>query len=166
MQAMYEEAFFALANRLHEKSGNKRLCLAGGCGYNSVANGLVFERTPFRELYIQAAAGDAGGAAQQRAQPCQQFFGMERLGQIIIGPGIKACHLVAPAIARGQDQDWHHLAGLAPILQYRDAIHLGQAEIQDHRVIRFGVTQEMTFLAIFGAVDHIAGISQRLLQKR
>ena len=62
MQAMFEEAFFALANALYEKTKNPRFCLAGGCGYNSVANGLVFDRSPFRDLYIQAAAGDAGGA--------------------------------------------------------------------------------------------------------
>jgi carbamoyltransferase len=62
MQAMFEEAFFGLANALHAKSGNQRLCVAGGCGYNSVANGLVFDRSPFRDLYVQAAAGDAGGA--------------------------------------------------------------------------------------------------------
>ena len=62
MQAMFEEAVFALAGRLHEKTGSSRLCIAGGCGYNSVANGLLFDRTPFRDVYIQAAAGDAGGA--------------------------------------------------------------------------------------------------------
>jgi carbamoyltransferase len=62
MQAMFEEAFFGLVNYLHRKTGAKRLCIAGGCGYNSVANGLVFDRSPFREVYIQAAAGDAGGA--------------------------------------------------------------------------------------------------------
>ena len=62
MQAMFEEAFFALASRLYEKTRNPRLCIAGGCGYNSVANGLVFDRSPFRDVYIQAAAGDAGGA--------------------------------------------------------------------------------------------------------
>jgi carbamoyltransferase len=62
MQAMFEEAFFALVNHLHRKTGAKTLCIAGGCGYNSVANGLVFDRSPFREVYIQAAAGDAGGA--------------------------------------------------------------------------------------------------------
>jgi carbamoyltransferase len=62
MQAMFEEAFFALAGRLYEITRNPRLCIAGGCGYNSVANGLVFDRTPFRDVYIQAAAGDAGGA--------------------------------------------------------------------------------------------------------
>jgi len=59
---MFEEAFFALANALYEKTRNPRFCLAGGCGYNSVANGLLFDRTPFRDVYIQAAAGDAGGA--------------------------------------------------------------------------------------------------------
>jgi carbamoyltransferase len=62
MQAMQEEAFFAMANALYEKTQNPRLCLAGGCAYNSVANGMIFDRTPFRDLYIQAAAGDAGGA--------------------------------------------------------------------------------------------------------
>jgi carbamoyltransferase len=62
MQAMFEEAYFALANSLYEKTKSPNLCLAGGCGYNSVANGLVFDRSPYRDLYIQAAAGDAGGA--------------------------------------------------------------------------------------------------------
>jgi carbamoyltransferase len=62
MQAMFEEAYFGLANALQAKTGMKTLCLAGGCGYNSVANGLVFERSPYRDVYIPAAAGDAGGA--------------------------------------------------------------------------------------------------------
>ena len=62
MQAMFEEAFFALVNNLHESTGMTKLCVAGGCGYNSVANGLIFDRSPFRDVYIQAAAGDAGGA--------------------------------------------------------------------------------------------------------
>ncbi|HEX8619208.1 MAG TPA: carbamoyltransferase C-terminal domain-containing protein [Thermoanaerobaculia bacterium] len=62
MQAVFEEAYFGLANSLQAKTGMKTLCLAGGCGYNSVANGLVFDRSPYRDLYIPAAAGDAGGA--------------------------------------------------------------------------------------------------------
>src|SRR5947207_15773232 len=62
MQAMFEEAYFAMATSLFEQTKNPRFCLAGGCAYNSVANGLVFDRSPFRDLYIQAAAGDAGGA--------------------------------------------------------------------------------------------------------
>ena len=56
-------------------------------------------------------------------------------------------------------------AVLAPFLQHAHAVHLGQAEIQDHRVIGFGVAEEMSFLAVAGRVDDIAGIGQRLLQQ-
>src|SRR5262249_11764962 len=62
VQTMYEEAFFHLLGRLHERYGLANLALAGGCAMNSVANGKVRRMTPFRRLYVQSAAGDAGGA--------------------------------------------------------------------------------------------------------
>ena len=62
VQAMYEEAFFHLLSHLHGQYKLDALCLAGGCAMNSVANGKVYARSPFRRLYVQAAAGDAGGA--------------------------------------------------------------------------------------------------------
>ncbi|ANM29076.1 carbamoyltransferase [Acidobacteria bacterium Mor1] len=62
VQAMAEEMYFHALNHLAEKHPGKPLCLAGGCAYNSVANGKVFERTPFRDVYIHPAAGDAGTA--------------------------------------------------------------------------------------------------------
>lgn len=62
VQAMYEEAFFHLLNTLHERHRLDALALAGGCAMNSVANGKVYRNTPFKKLYIQSAAGDAGGA--------------------------------------------------------------------------------------------------------
>jgi carbamoyltransferase len=61
-QAMYEEAFFHLLNAVQRKHGSKNLALAGGCAMNSVANGKVYRNTPFTKLYVQSAAGDAGGA--------------------------------------------------------------------------------------------------------
>jgi carbamoyltransferase len=62
VQAMYEEAFFHLLAHLHGRYKLDALCLAGGCAMNSVANGKVYARSPFRWLYVQPAAGDAGGA--------------------------------------------------------------------------------------------------------
>jgi carbamoyltransferase len=59
---MYEEAFFHLLRHLHDAYRLPNLSLAGGCAMNSVANGKVTRETPFRRLYVQAAAGDAGGA--------------------------------------------------------------------------------------------------------
>ena len=62
IQAMYEEAFFHLLNKLHDRYGHDTLTLAGGCAMNSVANGRIYQNTPFKQLYVQSAAGDAGGA--------------------------------------------------------------------------------------------------------
>jgi carbamoyltransferase len=61
-QAMYEEAFFHLIQSVQRKYGLTNLALAGGCAMNSVANGKVRRVTPFKKVYVQAAAGDAGGA--------------------------------------------------------------------------------------------------------
>jgi len=62
LQALYETALFHILNHVYSKTKNNILCLAGGCGMNSVANGKIFDKTPFTEVYIQSAAGDAGGA--------------------------------------------------------------------------------------------------------
>lgn len=62
VQAMYEEAFFHLLNTSHKRHGLDSLALAGGCAMNSVANGKIYRNTPFKKIYIQSAAGDAGGA--------------------------------------------------------------------------------------------------------
>src|SRR6185503_6950743 len=62
LQVVFEEAAFHVLRGLHDATKLSRLCLAGGCAMNSVANGKIRERTPFREVYIQPAAGDNGTA--------------------------------------------------------------------------------------------------------
>jgi len=62
VQAMYEEAFFHLIGALERRFGLTDIALAGGCAMNSVANGKIRRMTPFRRVYVQSAAGDAGGA--------------------------------------------------------------------------------------------------------
>ncbi len=77
VQARYEEAFFNLLCALHREYSVDNVALAGGCAMNSVANGKIYANTPFERAYIQAAAGDAGGAlgaalcvhADRSAQP-------------------------------------------------------------------------------------------------
>ena len=62
VQAMYEEAFFNLLRMVHARYRLDNLALAGGCAMNSVANGKIYSKSPFKRCYIQSAAGDAGGA--------------------------------------------------------------------------------------------------------
>jgi carbamoyltransferase len=61
-QAVYEDAFFHLLTSLQSRYRHGAIALAGGCAYNSVANGKIKDRTAFRQIYLQSAAGDAGGA--------------------------------------------------------------------------------------------------------
>jgi len=60
MQHRFEEVFFHLLNRLHPRVPSEHLVMAGGCALNSVANGKLFNQTPFRRTWIQPAAGDEG----------------------------------------------------------------------------------------------------------
>ncbi len=60
MQAALEEVLVAYWNGLARQSGQKALCLAGGVAFNCVANGKIFDSTPFERVFVQPAAGDAG----------------------------------------------------------------------------------------------------------
>jgi carbamoyltransferase len=62
VQAMYEETFFHLLGTLQQEYVMTDITLAGGCAANSVANGKIRRETGFRRVYVQSAAGDAGGA--------------------------------------------------------------------------------------------------------
>ena len=63
IQVVTEEVVLRLARTIHEETGEKNLCLAGGVALNCVANGRLQREGPFEKLWIQPAAGDAGGAA-------------------------------------------------------------------------------------------------------
>ncbi len=78
LQALYEECAFHVLNNLYEKTKIPRLCLAGGCGMNSVANGKVRSETPFTDVYIQPAAGDNGTALGAAYQVWNQTLGKPR----------------------------------------------------------------------------------------
>jgi carbamoyltransferase len=60
MQAAIEEVLAAHWSALAEKTKQKNLCLAGGVAFNCVANGTIFDRSPFEKVYVHPAAGDAG----------------------------------------------------------------------------------------------------------
>jgi carbamoyltransferase len=63
IQVVTEEVVLRLASTLHKETGQKNLCLAGGVALNCVANGRLLREGPYESIWIQPAAGDAGGAA-------------------------------------------------------------------------------------------------------
>jgi carbamoyltransferase len=62
IQVVTEEILLRMVRHVHAETGQKKLCLAGGVALNCVANGRILREGPFDDLWIQPAAGDAGGA--------------------------------------------------------------------------------------------------------
>jgi carbamoyltransferase len=62
IQEVAEIVMLRMAGHVHKQTGEKNLCLAGGVALNCVANGRILRESPFENLWIQPAAGDAGGA--------------------------------------------------------------------------------------------------------
>lgn len=62
IQVATEEAVLKMVRHLHATTGSENLCMAGGVALNSVANGRIVREGPFKNVYIQPAAGDSGGA--------------------------------------------------------------------------------------------------------
>jgi len=77
-QHVYEDIFFHVLHHLHDVTGLTRLCLAGGCALNSVANGKILDRTPFKDVFVQPAAADNGTAIGAAAYVAFHTVGLPR----------------------------------------------------------------------------------------
>ncbi len=78
IQVVTEEVVLRLARALHKETGETNLCLAGGVALNCVANGRLLREGPFENIWIQPAAGDAGGAAGAAAVIWHSYDGHAR----------------------------------------------------------------------------------------
>lgn len=78
IQVVTEEAMLRMARRAHEETGKTNLCLAGGVALNCVANGRILREGPFKQIWIQPAAGDAGGALGSALAVWHQMMGNPR----------------------------------------------------------------------------------------
>jgi carbamoyltransferase len=78
IQVVTEEVMLRLARTVKSETGNDYLCLAGGVALNCVANGIILREGIFKDIWIQPAAGDAGGALGAALAIWHQYLGNER----------------------------------------------------------------------------------------
>ena len=78
IQSVTEEIILKMVNWVHKETGQTRLCLAGGVALNCVANGRILRESDFEEIWIQPAAGDAGGALGAALAVWHRYLGNER----------------------------------------------------------------------------------------
>jgi carbamoyltransferase len=78
IQAVTEEVVLRLSRTLQRETGEDNLCLAGGVALNCVANGRILREGPFKRIWVQPAAGDAGGAVGAAAIAWYEYGGAQR----------------------------------------------------------------------------------------
>ena len=81
IQKVTEEILLRMARHVHRETGMRNLCLAGGVALNCVANGRILREGPFENVWIQPAAGDAGGALGVALFIWHQLVGKPRIAQ-------------------------------------------------------------------------------------
>lgn len=79
IQVITEEAMLKMTRFVHKETGMKNLCMAGGVALNCVANGRLLREGPFEDIWIQPAAGDAGGALGIALAIWHRYLGKERV---------------------------------------------------------------------------------------
>lgn len=142
IQVVTEEIVIKLARFAGRKSGSKNLCLAGGVALNCVANGKILENTDFDDIWIQPAAGDAGGALGAALYAWYQYLnnprtiepGKDSMAGSLLGPrfgeseiqayldahNIPYCHL--------KKDEWTHR--LAELIAEQNVVGLFQGRLE------------------------------------
>ncbi len=94
VQAVCEEVMLRMGRTVHRATGMDRLCMAGGVALNCVGNGRLLREGPFREIWIQPAAGDAGGALgvaqliwHRHCKQQRSTYGCDTMKGAYLGPG-------------------------------------------------------------------------------
>ena len=107
VQAVVEEAVLRLTRSLREETGIPRLCLAGGVALNCVANGKVLRDGRFDDIWVQPAAGDAGGALGAALAASHRLFGEPRRSGATAGAGGDAMRgaLLGPEFSQNEIEE-------------------------------------------------------------
>lgn len=108
-QEVLEEVLLDKVRHLHERVGGDSLCMAGGVALNCVANGRILREGPFRHLFVQPAAGDAGGALGAAALAHRDLAGgrVSPLRHVFLGPRWSSGEVAELLAAAGLDAADH-----------------------------------------------------------
>lgn len=117
VQVVCEEVMLRMARTAHRRTGSENLCLAGGVALNCVGNGRLLREGPFKQIWIQPAAGDAGGALGVAQLIRHRHAGAPR----VVTPGRDAMHgsYLGPEFSPDQIDRFLESMG-APYVRYED----------------------------------------------
>jgi carbamoyltransferase len=134
LQARLEEVYLGMLKKLAERTGLKAVCLSGGVAFNCVANGKIFDATPFEQVYVHPAAGDAGLAVGAAFYAWHQILGKPRsfvMDHAYWGPGYSRDEIRQAIECNGIAQKGYRIAELPE----EELIRRTAANIADGKII-------------------------------
>jgi carbamoyltransferase len=120
IQVITEEVMLKMTKFVHRETGLKKLCMAGGVALNCVANGRVLREVPFEDIWIQPAAGDAGGALGIALAIWHRYLGNPRVSPEQAGTW-KSGHAVKSVSDNAQNNGQSN-GKPAPLIPYQDGM--------------------------------------------
>ena len=151
IQRVMEEILLRMARHVHERTGQSKLCLAGGVALNCVANGRILREGPFDEIWVQPAAGDAGGALGTALFIWHQLLGNPRRPQT---PDGQAGSLLGPSYSEPE------------IRSFLEEIGADYERIEDPEALVQRVAQVMADQKVVGWMQGRMEIGPRALGSR
>src|SRR3989475_11931449 len=115
LQTRLEEVYLGMLKNLAERTGLKAVCLAGGVAFNCLANGKIFDATPFEKVYVHPAAGDGGLAVGAAFYVWHQILGKPRsfvMNHAYWGPSYSREEIRRAIEANGLTRDGYSIAEL------------------------------------------------------
>ncbi len=134
LQARLEEVYLGMLKKIAECTGLKGVCLAGGVAFNCVANGKIFDATPFEQVYVQPAAGDGGLAVGAAFYVWHQVLGKPRsfvMNHAYWGPGYSNAEVRAAIDANGIAQKGYAVTEL----REGELAHLAAAMVAGGKIL-------------------------------
>ncbi len=138
VQEVTELAVLRMAKHIHKETGRKNLCMAGGVALNCVGNGRLLREGPFENIWIQPAAGDAGGALGAALSVWYQYLDNPRRAKQVCGgriDGMKASYL-GPSFSAAEIQGF--LDGMGARyhrLSRKDLVATAAVELASEKVV-------------------------------
>jgi carbamoyltransferase len=133
LQARLEEVYLGMLKKLAERTKAKAVCLSGGVAFNCVANGKIFDQTPFEQVYVHPAAGDAGLAVGAAFYVWNQILRKPRtfvMDHAYWGPGYSPAEIKTAIDASDVSKGGYAFSELAePELLQRTAAIIGEGKI-------------------------------------
>ena len=131
LQVVLEEVLLEKVRYLHSKTPSENLCMAGGVALNCVANSRVLKQGPFKRLFVQPAAGDAGGSVGAAAIAHVRLTGRaplrKRLEHAYLGQGLSTPDV--HTILRASSADFHDYRGMERELIETTVDHLIEGKV-------------------------------------